>query len=230
MKFIKRLKRIALLQLTLSKKGFTILRVLVKLISKIRFIIRRGKLKNSHSSTNNELFHAIKKLEPILTRFGDTLSNKSEFLKTTLNQVASVINEEKTVHNNKDPSIIDAEYTIIPLNAAPIAPVTQIHDREPHGEGLEQQLKNLFTEIKISRFTGTTIANQIETILDTGIQFAHQLNDSMHQKKMNIVQEETTAPAQSNWNDFIAGIDEVSLSVELLQAHVNQLMSCHEIN
>lgn len=227
MKFIKRLKRIAILQLTLSKKGFTILRVLVKLISKIRFIIRRGKLKNSHSSANNELFHAIKKLEPILTRFGDALSSKSEFLKTTLNQVASVINEEKTVHNNKDPSIIDAEYTIVPLNTAPVAPT---QDKGTHSEGLEQQLKNLFTEIKISRFTGTTITNQIETILDTGIQFAHQLNDSMHQNKMNIVQEETTAPAQSNWKDFIAGIDEVSLSVELLQAHVNQLMSCHEIN
>lgn len=224
MKFIKRLKRIALLHLTLSKKGFTILRVLIKLISKIRFIIRRGKLKNSHSSANYELFHAIKKLEPILTRFGDTFSSKSEFLKTTLNQVASVINEERTAHKNKAPSIIDAEYTIIP---APVAPP---QDKGTHSEGLEQQLKNLFTEIKISRFTGTTITNQIETILDTGMQFAHQLNDSMHQNKMNIVQEDTTAPAQSNWNDFIAGIDEVSLSVELLQAHVNQLMSCHEIN
>lgn len=224
MKLIKTLRQISILSFAVSKRGFIVIKVLLKIFSRTRFILGRHKRKNINGSVQEELFHTVNKLEPILTKVSDSLSAKPELFQNALEQVVCAFTGKDNTHSNKNTIIINPDYTIIEPDSEP-AP-----SQEPNTQKLEQQLKNLFTEIKTAQFSGNTIINQIEAILDTGIHVTNQLNNSKDQHKTILESEKTVTFAPINWNDFIAKTEEVSLLTELLQVQVNQLMSCYEIN
>ena len=102
---------------------------------------------------------------------------------------------------------------------------------------LGQQVKKLFDEMDIdweghlAHFTGDVVAHQIGSLVRKGISFKKQFDESMRQNMSEYLQEELrVVPSKNELEDFFAEVDELSLSVERLQAHVNHLISHHEID
>lgn len=102
---------------------------------------------------------------------------------------------------------------------------------------LGQHVKKLFDEIEIdweghlAHFTGDVVAYQIGSIMRKGMAFTRHVEQSVRQNMTEYLQEELRVlPSKYELEDFFAEIDELSLTVERLQAHVNQLLSRYEIN
>lgn len=102
---------------------------------------------------------------------------------------------------------------------------------------LGQQVKKLFDEIDIdweghlAHFTGDVIAHQLGSLVRKGVSFKKQMGESMRQNMSEYLQEELrVSPSKNELDDFFAQVDELSLDSERLQAHVNHLISRHEIN
>ena len=97
---------------------------------------------------------------------------------------------------------------------------------------LGQQVKKLFDEMDIdweghlAHFTGDVVAHQIGSFVRKGMAFKKQFDESMRQNVTEYLQEELRiVPSRNELDDFFTEVDELSLSVERLQAHVNQLIS-----
>ena len=102
---------------------------------------------------------------------------------------------------------------------------------------LGQQVKKLFDEMDIdweghlAHFTGDVVAHQIGSFVRKGLSFKKKIDESMRQNMSEYLQEELRfIPTKYELEDFFAEVDELSLRVERLQAHVNQLISRYEIN
>lgn len=100
---------------------------------------------------------------------------------------------------------------------------------------LGQQVKKLFDEIDIdweghlAHFTGDVVAHQIGSFIRKGMEFKKQLRTSMQLNVTEYLQEELrVVPSKNELDDFFDDVDELTLSVERLQARVNQLMSQNE--
>jgi ubiquinone biosynthesis protein UbiJ len=102
---------------------------------------------------------------------------------------------------------------------------------------LGQQVKNLFDELHIdweghlAHFTGDVVAYQIGSLVRKGISFKKHLSASMRQNMSEYLQEELgILPSKNELEDFFVEVDELSLSLERLEAHVNHLISYYEID
>ncbi|USQ13876.1 SCP2 sterol-binding domain-containing protein [Legionella lytica] len=102
---------------------------------------------------------------------------------------------------------------------------------------LGQQVKKLFDEMDIdweghlAHFTGDVVAHQLGSFVRKGLSFTKRIDESMRQNMSEYLQEELRIlPSQNELEDFYKEVDELSLSVERLQAHVNHLISRHEID
>jgi len=97
---------------------------------------------------------------------------------------------------------------------------------------LGQKIKQLFDEMDIdweshlAEFTGDVVAHQIGSFVRKGLQFKKQISTSMRLNMSEYIQEELRlTPSKNEIEDFFKDIDELSLDVERLTAHINQLMS-----
>lgn len=95
---------------------------------------------------------------------------------------------------------------------------------------LGQQVKKLFDDMDIdweghlAHFTGDVVAHQIGSLMRKGFEFQKHFSDSMRQNVTEYLQEELRAfPSRNELEDFFHDVDELSLTVERLQAHINQL-------
>lgn len=102
---------------------------------------------------------------------------------------------------------------------------------------LGQSVKKLFDEIDIdweghlTHFTGDVVAHQIGSFVRKGLEFKNQFRTSMQQNITEFLQEELRiCPSRNELEDFFAEVDELVLSVDRLQAHINNLMSDDEGN
>ncbi|AGN15817.1 TPA: SCP2 sterol-binding domain-containing protein [Legionella pneumophila] len=102
---------------------------------------------------------------------------------------------------------------------------------------LGQSVKKLFDEIDIdweghlAHFTGDVVAHQIGSFVRKGLEFKNQFSTSMQQNITEFLQEELRiSPSRNELEDFFAEVDELVLSVDRLQAHINNLMSNDEGN
>lgn len=102
---------------------------------------------------------------------------------------------------------------------------------------LGQQVKKLFDEMDIdweghlAHFTGDVVAYQLGSFLRKGVSFTKRFDTSMRQNMSEYLQEELRIlPSKNELEDFFTEVDELSLSVERLQAHINHLISRHEID
>ncbi|RUR20532.1 hypothetical protein ELY21_00120 [Legionella sp. km535] len=98
-----------------------------------------------------------------------------------------------------------------------------------------QQVKHLFDEMDIdweghlAHFTGDVVAHQIGSFIRRGMEFKNQFSESMRHNVTEFLQEELRIlPSRNELEDFYNDVDELSLSVERLQAHVNQLLNDNE--
>lgn len=97
---------------------------------------------------------------------------------------------------------------------------------------LGQKIKQIFDEMDIdweghlAEFTGDVVAHQIGSFVRKGLQFKKQFSTSMRLNMSEYIQEELRlTPSKNEIEDFFKDIDELSLDVERLTAHINQLMS-----
>lgn len=102
---------------------------------------------------------------------------------------------------------------------------------------LGQEVKKLFDEMDIdweghlAHFTGDVVAHQIGSFVRKGMSFKKHFSESMRQNVTEYLQEELRVfPTRNELDDLFNDIDELSMSVERLQAHINQLMSRYEAN
>ncbi|CZH11056.1 SCP2 sterol-binding domain-containing protein [Legionella pneumophila serogroup 1] len=102
---------------------------------------------------------------------------------------------------------------------------------------LGQSVKKLFDEIDIdweghlAHFTGDVVAHQIGSFVRKGLEFKNQFSTSMQQNITEFLQEELRiCPSRNELEDFFAEVDELVLSVDRLQAHINNLMRDDEGN
>lgn len=100
---------------------------------------------------------------------------------------------------------------------------------------LGQGVKTLFDELDIdweghlAQFTGDIVAHQIGSFVRKGLALKNQLTDSAQQNITEYLQEELrVCPTENEIEYFFKDIDELSLRVERLQAHINQLIKHHE--
>lgn len=102
---------------------------------------------------------------------------------------------------------------------------------------LGQQVKKLFDELDIdweghlAHFTGDVVAHQLGSLFRQGLAFKKHFTHSIRHNLTDYLQEELRIfPPREEMEDFFNDIDQLSLDVERLQAHVNQLMTEHEID
>lgn len=102
---------------------------------------------------------------------------------------------------------------------------------------LGQQVKKLFDGMDIdweghlAHFTGDVVAHQIGSFVRKGMAFKKKFDESMRQNISEYLNEELRVlPTKYELEDFFAEVDELSLSVERLQAHINQLLNHYEIH
>ena len=97
---------------------------------------------------------------------------------------------------------------------------------------LGQKLKQLLDELDIdweghlAEFTGDVVAYQLGAFVRKGIEFKKQLTTSISRNVSEYLHEELQLlPSSNELEDFFKDIDELTLDVERLTAHVNQLLS-----
>lgn len=102
---------------------------------------------------------------------------------------------------------------------------------------LGQAIKKLFDELDIdweghlAQFTGDVVAHQISNMFRKGLSISRQMQTSLHENISEYLQEEALLfPSREALNDFFNDIDNLSLRVERLQAHLNLLKNYHEKN
>ena len=176
-----------------------------------------------------------------------TLNNKTlEMIIAPLNVNFFILFKDSEIHlldqydGQADTIIHSNPIGLIRLSLLPASKARSLFNDKIRMSGdmeLGQQVKKLFDEMDIdweghlAHFTGDVVAHQIGSFVRKGMNFKKQFGQSMRQNMTEYLQEELRViPSKNELDDFFAEIDEVSLGVERLQAHVNQLISRYEID
>lgn len=134
-----------------------------------------------------------------------------------------------------DTYIYSSPLGLIRLSILPSSQARSLFNDQIRIEGdveLGQKIKQLFDELDIdweghlAEFTGDVVAHQIGSFVRKGLQFKKQLSNSMRLNVSDYLHEELRLmPSKNEIEDFFKDIDELSLDMERLTAHINQLMS-----
>ena len=144
-------------------------------------------------------------------------------------------------HNEPPDTIIHSSpLGLIRLSVLPASKVRSLFNDTIKMSGdvaLGQDVKRLFDELDIdweghlAHFTGDVVAHQIGSFMRKGLAFKQQISSSMRHNITAYVQDEQRLlPPREEINDFFKDVDEASLRVERLAAHINQLLARHEIH
>ena len=133
-----------------------------------------------------------------------------------------------------DATICSSPLGLIRLSLLPASKVRSLFNDEIKISGdieLGQQVKKLFDEVDIdweghlAQFTGDVVAHQVGSIFRQGLAFKRHVSESMRLNLTEYLQEEVRIfPPREEISDFFSDIDELSLQVERLAAHFNQLI------
>lgn len=175
------------------------------------------------------------------------LDNKTlEMIITPLNVNFFILFQEGKVQllehyeRKADTIIHSSPIGLIRLSLLPVSKARSLFHEKVRMSGdieLGQQVKKLFDEMDIdweghlAHFTGDVVAHQLGSFFRRGLLFKKHFDESMRQNVSEYLQEELRiVPSKNELEYFLTEVDELSLSVERLQAHVNYLISCYEIN
>ena len=139
-----------------------------------------------------------------------------------------------------DTTIQSSPIGLIRLSLLPASKVRSIFNDGIQISGdveLGQQVKQVFDQIDIdweghlAQFTGDAIAYQLSSVIRQGLSFGQHFTESMSNNTTNFLQEEARVfPPREEITDFFNDVDELSLDVERLAAHVEKLLASHEIH
>ena len=133
-----------------------------------------------------------------------------------------------------DTTIQSSPLGLIRLSVLPASKVRSLFNDNIRISGdiaLGQAVKTLFDDIDIdweghlARFTGDVVAYQVGSLVRQSLGFKRHLGESLRLNLTDYLQEELRIfPPREAVNDFFNDIDELSLSVERLSAHTEQLL------
>lgn len=132
-------------------------------------------------------------------------------------------------------TIYSSPLGLIRLSLLPSSQARSLFNDQIRIEGdveLGQHIKQLFDELDIdweghlAQFTGDVVAHQIGSFVRKGLQVKQQFTSSMRLNMSDYLHEEVRLlPCANELEDFFKDVDELSLDVERLSAHLNQLLS-----
>lgn len=100
-----------------------------------------------------------------------------------------------------------------------------------------QEVKQLFDTLHIdweghlAQFTGDVIAYQLGSLARFGLDVKNRLQSSLNHQVTEYIQEETRlSPSREEIEDFMNDVDELSLTVARLEAHLNHYLAKNEKN
>ncbi len=137
-----------------------------------------------------------------------------------------------------DTTIHSSPLGLIRLSLLPSSKVRSLFNDQIKMSGnteFGQAVKQLFDGIDIdweghlAHFTGDVVAHQVGRFVRRGRQFKRSLKTSIKQNLGEYVQEEARlSPPREELEDFMNDIDDLTLRVERLNAHINQLLTADE--
>lgn len=102
---------------------------------------------------------------------------------------------------------------------------------------LGQQLKKIFDELEIdweghlAQFTGDVVAHQIGSIFRSGRDFTQKVKNSLQRNVTEYLQEEIReTPSLEEVEDFYKEVDDLTLRMERLAAHINKILVKNEFS
>jgi hypothetical protein len=230
MKLIKRLLRFIRIHLILAKYGFNNAFLFLKVFSPLRLlnaINPRNRLRKRIEESHEASPLSLKDFKPLVSELGKILSNQHDVHPETITQELNKLKNKVSPIINKETGMI-IEQAPKPSSSEPEAPV---ETGRLKSEELGQHVKKLWNELSIVQFSGEEVVQQIGALVSRGKELKKQFSESVHHNIAEYLQEELCVfPSREELNDFFNEIDDLSLRVGRLQAHVNQLMSAHEIN
>jgi ubiquinone biosynthesis protein UbiJ len=156
--------------------------------------------------------------------------NVNFFIRFTQNELHLCVDNEGLA----DTVIRSSPLGLIRLSLLPASKTRSLFNDDVKISGnveLGQNVKKLFDELDIdweghlARFTGDVVAYQLGSFVRQGLDFKRQIGSSMRHNLTEYLQEELRAfPPREEINDFYKDVDALSLSVERLAAHVDQLL------
>jgi ubiquinone biosynthesis protein UbiJ len=137
-----------------------------------------------------------------------------------------------------DTTIHSSPLGLIRLSLLPSSKVRSLFNDKIQIQGdveLGQNVKKLFDELQIdweghlAQFTGDVVAHQIGSFFRQGLRAQQQVSTSLRENLTEYLQEELRLfPPREEMEDFFNDVDELTLHVERLTAHINQLLNRHE--
>lgn len=238
MRAIKQVARLFSISYVVARHGLFMMVTLVKVIGYLRFLNPR---RPSRKTEQDNRLDSLDTIKPLLLKLGQTISSRPEVLEKKIATVLTKVqNKMQSMDNNKaEPNIINpcsepqlkTNSTI--SDSIIVSSEQRVTEQEipTATEQLGQTLKDLLSEMNIAQFTGNKLANQINVLLDKGLEFKNQISDSIQCNISDYLQEELQGfTSRNQLDDFIQDLDELSLNIERLEAHIQQLTSGHEID
>ncbi|HAT8178163.1 TPA: hypothetical protein JA361_01525 [Legionella pneumophila] len=211
------------------RHGLLMIATFLKVIRHLRLLNRQS---SSPKPDNKNWQSGIETIKPLLFKLGQISSPRPDLLEKKISDVLTQAKSKiKPMDDNKQELIIEP-LTKQPEIRLPIShSVSPEQHPPPITEQLGQKIKSLLIEIDLAQFTGDKLAHQINTLLDKGLGFKNQISESIQFNFAQHLHEELQGfTSQKLFNDFIQDLDGLSLHIERLEARIQQLMSCHEIN
>lgn len=230
MKRIKRLLGFIRINFILAKYGRSSAVLFLKVISPLRFLnaINPRNWFRKRTVTPNETSPlSLKDFKPLLSELGKIFSNRQDIHPETIAQELNALkNKVSPIINKKTGVIIEPANEPSFSESEPPVEIINLKTEE-----LGQHVKKLWNELNSDQLSGEDVVHQIDSLVSKGKELTKQFTQSIPYNIAEYLQEELRIfPSRVELNDFFNEIDDLSLSVGRLQAHVNQLMSAHEIN
>lgn len=226
MKPIKRLIRFISVNTLLAKYTLKSILLLLKILWSLRFVTWfnprnwfRKKAAVKHESSQL----SVSDFKPLLATLSKIFSTHHEGL-------LEAIKREFNKLNNKTSAAI-RQNTEIAIEQNGEQHCLDVETKSNKVDDLGTHIKKIWNELNFSQFTSEEMVQQLGSLVNKGKELKKQVTDSLQLNITEFLQEELrTFPSRDELNDFFNDVDELSLSVGRLQAHINQIMSSHEIN
>ncbi len=227
MKRIKLLRFIPI-RFILIKYGLNSAMLFLKIRSPLRLLNSlnpRNWVQKKTRASNEAPSLSLNDFKPLFSELSKTFANQDLHPETIVQEFNSLKNKISPIISKKNGVIIEQYNEPSPFQ--PEAPI----DISLKTEELGQHIKKFWSELNIAQFSGENGIHQIDSLVNRGIELKKHFTESKHHNIATYLEEGLRVfPSRNERNDFFNKIDDLSLSVERLQAHVNQLMSAHETN
>ncbi|KGP64030.1 hypothetical protein EP47_03660 [Legionella norrlandica] len=234
MKVIKQVARFFSTAYAFARHGLLMITFFLKIFRRLRHLNPRS---HSREKANKNWHHLFQNIKPLLFNLGQTIS-QPEILRNKISKVLTTvqtkmesadIDKSITEHRLEQDSQINS-ITFEPMDDSSTQ-IMVMQQTTTDADQLSGKVKQLLHELGITQLTGDKLANQINILLSKGLEFKKYINDSIKINISEYLDEELRGfTSRNQLDDFIQELDELSLKAHQLEAHIQQLMSCHEIN